>query len=395
MMDQTTRDDKSRKVTEGRSITNMEVYTLMEAIILSSEFKITREGKLLDIFLTKRPVRRRKNTSIMLRMIHMLPSDLECVKFLREHLIKFASFKGGQDMTVRQVEFMWANKLIDIVKNMTKRTHIESPKMLKLLADLNDAHDYRYIFGNIAVGNQLNKWLAMEKQREELLMEGEVNTDMTGWLKAQKERLALAVTRKPEVENEAGIEAELHEVDEDLDETDEPEPTVLTRADTAQQLRIGELTMEVPANTNIKLTPIKQYTGKRVMWKDYMKVQILEKYIDMAADPLKRPSSDKPKSKAVYKDNIGDDGEIYNSTIMYMGEKTSLPSLCQPDTLHQFFGFKGLTGQKDWVGTGTGTGLGLAALIDYVMHGKEQSKAVLMENKYEIMNLATLLSSDT
>jgi hypothetical protein len=36
--------------------------------------------------------------------------------------------------------------------------------------------------------------------------------------------------------------------------------------------------------------------------------------------------------------------EIYNSTIIYMGEKTSLKSLCQPDALHNFFAWKGLSG---------------------------------------------------
>ena len=178
----------------------------------------------------------------------------------------------------------------------------------------------------------------------------------------------------------------------------EPGTAYLSDSDSSDELMLepevlleveGEESEEVPANTHIQLNQVKQNTG-RVVWKDYMKVQILEKYIDMAADPLKRPSSDKPKSKSVYREQIGKEGEIYNSTIMYMGEKTSLPSLCQPDTLHQFFGFRGLTGQTHW-----DQGLGLAALIDYVMHGKEQSKAVLMENKYEIMNLATLLSSDT
>jgi hypothetical protein len=42
-----------------------------------------------------------------------------------------------------------------------------------------------------------------------------------------------------------------------------------------------------------------------------------------------------------------------------------------------------------------GYGSGLAALIDFVMQGKVQSMAVLLENKYDIMNLATQLSSDT
>jgi hypothetical protein len=237
------------------------------------------------------------------------------------------------------------------------------------------------------VGNQLSFWIAKSKAREAALS-GEVNLNMKDFLQTQQVKLVEAAEKAMEAADPvtAGDESD---PGEDSEPEPETEPTVLTREDTAQQLRVGDLTIQVPAKTNINLTPIKQYTGKRVVWKDNMKVQILEKFIDMAADPLKRPSSDMPKSKKVYKAQIDEEGEIYNSTIMYNGDKTSLASLCQPDTLHQFMGFKGLTGQKNW-----GHGLGLVAIIDYIMQGKERSKAVLMEHKWEVMNLATQLSDD-
>ena len=243
---------------------------------------------------------------------------------------------------------------------------------------------YRYTFNNGYVGNQLSFWIAKSKAKEAALS-GEVNLNMREFLHNQQIKLINAAEKAMEAADPVTAEDESDHGDSEP----EPEPIVLTRDDSAQQLRVGDLTIQVPAKTNINLTPIKQYAGKRVNWKDGMKVQFLGLYIDKAVDPLKRPTSDKPKSKAVYKEQIDEQGEIYNGTIMYMGEKTSLPSLCQPDTLHQFMGYKGLTGQKNW-----GHGLGLAAIIDYVMQGKEQSKAVLQEHKWEVMNLATQLSDD-
>ena len=102
----------------------MEMYSLMEAIILSGEFGITWEGKLMVIFMTERPVVRKKYTNSMLRMLQLLPSNLPFVKDLKENLLTIASFKCGQVITVRQVKFQWVNKLIDVTMEKLREVQL-------------------------------------------------------------------------------------------------------------------------------------------------------------------------------------------------------------------------------------------------------------------------------
>ena len=128
---------------------------------------------------------------------------------------------------------------------------------------------YRYTFDNGYVGNQLSFWIAKSKAKEAALS-GEVNLNMKEFLHTQQIKLIKAAEKAKEAADPVTDEDESDHGDSEPEQ--EPEPIVLTREDSAQTLRVGDLTIQVPAKTNINLTPIKQYTGKRVVWKDGMKV---------------------------------------------------------------------------------------------------------------------------
>ena len=93
-----------------------------------------------------------------------------------------------------------------------------------------------------------------------------------------------------------------------------------------------------------------------------------------------------PRSKAVYRDQITEEGPIYQGAILYLGQKTKVSSLTKPDTLHQHMGFKGLSRQP--------SGQGLAAIIDQVMVGQEKTIERVRELETEILDLANELSED-
>jgi hypothetical protein len=210
---------------------------------------------------------------------------------------------------------------------------------------------------------------------------------MKDWLGDQKLKLLAAVKRRSEVEDDNAPDQN----EAEAEDSDDEEEQVLTRP-TLQNLRVGSINLEIEAGTSVVISPVKPYMGKKkVMWTDAMKVQVLKMFMYQADDPLKRPDPSQPKSKAIYKAQISEEGSIYNGSIRYKGQKMSLNTICKPDTLHQFFVFKGLSGQKDW-----GHGEGLVRIIDYTMekHNVERTRANMMDLEWDILNLATELSND-
>ena len=112
--------------------------------------------------------------------------------------------------------------------------------------------------------------------------------------------------------------------------------------------------------------------------------------MDNASDPLDRPlPSQGVRSRAVYKKQVTEDGELYLSSSIYLddGSKVSLSSVCKVGIIHEMLGSKGLSIQTarntSWKG-----GPGLVHIIDRVMDGLPRTREVLEEKKEEIMKLA-------
>ena len=145
MMAATSSRDHQVRLREGQVIGNVEKIALIESLVESIKFPITTQGNLMDLFMTALPVIRKRNYSILLRMVQIMPSDLGCIKTLKANLINFARMQAGQGKSVRQVEWEWAKRLAEIFKNL-KTQHIANPRLMKLLVDINTEFDYRYSF---------------------------------------------------------------------------------------------------------------------------------------------------------------------------------------------------------------------------------------------------------
>ena len=191
-----------------------------------------------------------------------------------------------------------------------------------------------------------------------------------------------------EVEN-----TEVENTEVEMDSDSDAQPSNLTRADTAQSLRIGQLTVEVPANTNLNLTPVKEYEKKGVRgasFSDQMKCQVLGIWMDKGDRPLDRPSHGQGvRSRAVYRKQVTEEGELYQNSSIYLddGTKVSLKSLCKVATIHEMLSSKGLSIQTAEDTTWEG-GPGLVHIMDMVMGELPRTREVLEEKKEEIMQLA-------
>ena len=94
MMAATSSRDHQVRLREGQVIGNVEKIALIESLVESIKFPITTQGNLMDLFMTALLVIRKRNYSILLRMVQIMPSDLDCIKTLKANLINFAGRSG-------------------------------------------------------------------------------------------------------------------------------------------------------------------------------------------------------------------------------------------------------------------------------------------------------------
>ena len=95
---------------------NNEKVALLQAIYVSRYTYYVSSIDLWEQFLTGKPVICKRNHSLILRLITTLPSDMEYVKILKASLFTYAGFLAGQGLTVRRVEWMWANKVLNLLE---------------------------------------------------------------------------------------------------------------------------------------------------------------------------------------------------------------------------------------------------------------------------------------
>lgn len=143
MMAATSSRDNQLRLRPGQVIGNNEKIALIESLVESIKYPITSHGNLMDIFMTALPVARKKNYSILLRMIQIMPSDMACITTLKANLLMFAQMQAGLGKSVRQVQWEWANRLVDVFMHLKKTGHIANPRLMKLMVDINTQFEYR------------------------------------------------------------------------------------------------------------------------------------------------------------------------------------------------------------------------------------------------------------
>ena len=134
---------------------------------------ITKRGNIVDIFMTGEPVRNKVSARILLRMIYMLPSDLPCLKVLRESLLTFAELSMEQ-VNMRVLEWDFVGRLQLLIHFFQSSQNCESNALLYSLAMLNKSVEEQgnhvgYYFGSINVRTHVQLFLAKEQARKALL----------------------------------------------------------------------------------------------------------------------------------------------------------------------------------------------------------------------------------
>jgi hypothetical protein len=336
-----------------RFLRNTEKAALVEAIILSSSYHVSSQGKLVDIFLTGKNVINKKNASVILRMIHVLPKDISSIKVLRDSLLLYAHMSESQDL--RKLEWDWTWKLLKCLHNLMSATGLESKNLLHTLAMYNKDHNNKYILGNPNVFTMVTNWQAQEMVREASRNKTGDQACMQQFL-AEK-RSAYLASYQTGAQPEQGA----------VDEHDAEQGAVGEHeADELEQVRIEQEVM-VPG---YKLFPAHTASPP---WLDPLKLELLREYIKGAPEPLSRSSF--PTGKAAHLNNLRAMRKA-GVGIMIPGdtEKTMLFSLVSAksgeDTLAQFLQGvrgKGFSGQRN---KPPGQG-GLVNCIDEWLQGQE------------------------
>ena len=249
-------------------------------------------------------------------------------------------------------------------------------------------HGYKFTFGNVALAKSLTFWVSRETAREQsLIVPDELHT-MEEEIRGREERRLRAELNKEtedDVVNEEEKEDDVEEVERE-DDDEERSVKFTTFDDREMECDMGGMKFTLPPGTPCKMTPKK---FGRITWTDKMKLQLLELYMEKAADPLKRPKpSEGVRSRAVYRRDAGVQDLYENSTItLDSGRIVKISSICKVDHILNTLATGQLTGQ---------TSLGLVKLIDAVMEGEERTSEKLQVKKPEILKLAlSLINEDT
>ena len=373
-LEEDARRDAAVTPTLLRLLRNTEKVALVEAIILSSEYHISSQGKLVDIFLTGKNVIRKKNACILLRMIHVLPPDIPCIKILRDSLLLYVHMSECQDL--RQLEWSWSWKLLKCLHNLKTATGVESKNLLHTLAVFNKEHNNKYDLGNASVFKLVIDWQAAEMVREAKRTKSGNPVNIQEFL-AEKTAEYLAMHQAREHAEQARAQPEEGAVQDQVVErradADEPEQDMIEEQAMVPKYKI------FPAHT------------PSPPWLDPLKLELLREYIMEAPEPLSRSSF--PTGKAAHLPNLKAMREA-GVGIMIPGdtEKTMLFSLVSDksgeDTLAQRLQGvrgKGFSGQRD---KPPGQG-GLVNIIDEWLQGQaDKSVEHIRASVDEILNHA-------
>ena len=336
--------------TEKRLLTQLERTALIQCIIAStnSTLPITKYGDLRDLFLSGKGARGQKHVKIMLRLLFILPSNLECVRTLHNCLILLAELKR-EETSLRKIECDFAQRLLRVFNNLSQTHTLENQNLMQCFVEINrNLRDDQegFFCGNALIFERVGKLISQEKVLESLtsahgpvasdVMLKQFHKDMLNRFKIAK--VSYTITS---------------EIDEEEDGAGSSES----------------------ATSNYK-----DHVGK-YEWTDEVKVLLLKAYILHAANPLARPQAQFGKAEYIHNLRQMRDTDV---CLLLPGDEvpTRLLSLSRSaDTLAQFFYPKGKGLKKQ------GKEGGLAQIIDNWMKDQEvQTVDHLRENVDKVID---------
>ena len=133
----------------------------------------------MDLLLTERYVINKTSAHVFLRLITILHPEVPCTEVLHDSLVLFAHLHAGQDISLREVEWKWAFRFLEVIKNLGRAPHLTLKSLMFIFGRIIKVHvfnifvflviniyNFRYICGNTSIGNQLSVWGAKEDERE-------------------------------------------------------------------------------------------------------------------------------------------------------------------------------------------------------------------------------------
>ena len=282
---------------------------------------ISGKGSPAELLLDGRPVRTPAHTSLILRMLVLLPQEWSSVQALRESLLDYAGLLARDKLPVRKLMVNWATKIVDLFHTMrTKATHIANPIICKELADISIALDGCYLMGNKKLERQLAFWIGLEKKRtarargEIVVIPPEEIHD-----KLEKSRKELAAQRAKQGRVSAVDETELSEKFED--NLQESTTVAVNHVEV-------EVDVDAPINITITRTPQKS-TRFSTTWDDELKFQLLSQYIEKCSNPMV-PLHPNKKRKAQIEVQCQ---QLRNEEVEYEGTMKKWKEISSSDTM--------------------------------------------------------------
>ena len=307
------RRDEAMIPTKERILNNTTRVALVRLCMTFHNENITREGKLMDLIMTSRPIRNKVTFRVVLRMLCKVPQENPDMVTLKENLMLWADLSSGDDYTPRELMWEYARKLMEQLYNLKHVPHIDSTNLKALLGSLIKDHEYTYTFGNSELASQLTHWRVQELAREQSASVPDNFITMEGYLLAREQkRLQAQLVKDAKQTEELENEHDRDESDES-DHSDSAQPksvTFKTLTDCPTQMKIGPVTLVAEPGTSCEFSPLKQYQakgkgGRGALWTNDMKVQLLRLYLEKAKDPLARPAEGKGFSgRAVYRAQV-------------------------------------------------------------------------------------------
>ena len=181
---------------------------------------ITRRGNVLEMFCRGEAVENKKCAKTLLRIIYLLPPDLECVQRVKKNMVQYALMSEDLEASPREVEWDYTWRLLRVIKNMRRTKGLECNATMYSLAMLNkkewDQGNYMgYYFGSVNLQQWVTAFLAKEQAREALLDELEGRPVVSADIVAERNRLTLAQLQERRLERRRRLEEEQTQKEEE------------------------------------------------------------------------------------------------------------------------------------------------------------------------------------
>ena len=183
-------------------ISNSARIACVQAIWEGHNSYISHQGQVMDMFFTSRPLINKSSATILLRLITMMPQTNESIEVLQESLVSYAGLVGLGSLSIREIEWKWSYRMLEVLRNLKRVHSLESPSLKFIFGNTIKEHGYKYCCGNPGIMNQLSYWRAAEEEREARAIAPESMTSVRDYLGNQRALLRKEMTVKLQLQHQ-------------------------------------------------------------------------------------------------------------------------------------------------------------------------------------------------